>query len=105
MSSSVHSDHTNCQRTIYFYIPTTLNETEAEMLSCVWPYIPLSNRILTYQDPRFYQLLNENLLFDYGHLNKKGSELLTGIIIQQLRFKNAIPSSTPEPTGSLAASP
>jgi len=90
---------------IYFYIPTTLNETEAQMLASVWPYIPLSNRILTYEDPRFYQLMNENLLFDEGHLNKVGSGLLTDIIIQQLRHKNVIPSSNKEPTASPAASP
>lgn len=90
---------------VYFYLPTTLNETEAGMLSCVWPYIPEANRIKTYEDPRFYQLMNEDVLFDEGHLNKKGSKLLTDIIIKQLRLKNVIPPLSSQPTASSVASP
>ena len=84
------------QNEIYFYLPTNLNETEAHMLSCVWPYLPEKNKLYTYKDIEYSRLLTEDYLFDEGHLNKKGSQLLTQIVIRQLQSMKVIGESIPQ---------
>lgn len=75
---------------LYFYLPTTFNETEAEMFSQVWPYLPDENRLSPHKDPDFEKLLTKEYLFDEAHLNKDGSILLTKFLIRELIKKGNV---------------